>query len=30
MRWDAKAKLGEVEGFSLALNYTADDRRRQE
>lgn len=25
-----KAKLGEVEGFSLALNYTADDRRRQE
>lgn len=30
MRWVAKAKLGEVEGFSLALNYTADDRRRQE
>lgn len=25
-----KAMLGEVEGFSLALNYTAEDRRRQE
>lgn len=30
MSWDIKAKLREVEGFSLALNYTADDRRRQE
>lgn len=25
-----KAMLGQVEGFSLALNYTAEDRRRQE
>lgn len=30
MRWDAKPRWERLKGFSLALNYTAEDRRRQE